>query len=33
MTSEFDSIFMFQFSPRPGTRAYDMKEDFIEKDY
>ena len=32
MTSEFDSIFMFQFSPRPGTRAYDMKEDFIEKD-
>ena len=32
MTSEFDSIFMFQFSPRPGTRAYDMKEEFIEKD-
>ena len=32
MSSEFDSIFMFQFSPRPGTRAYDMKEDFIEKD-
>jgi tRNA-2-methylthio-N6-dimethylallyladenosine synthase len=32
MISEFDSIFMFQFSPRPGTRAYDMKEDFIEKD-
>ncbi|NDB29320.1 tRNA (N6-isopentenyl adenosine(37)-C2)-methylthiotransferase MiaB, partial [archaeon] len=32
MTSEFDSIFMFQFSPRPGTRAYDMKEDFIEKE-
>ena len=31
-TSEFDSIFMFQFSPRPGTRAYDMKEEFIEKD-
>ena len=30
--SEFDSIFMFQFSPRPGTRAYDMKEDFIEKE-
>ena len=25
MTSEFDSIFMFQFSPRPCTRAYDMK--------
>ena len=32
MTSEFDSIFMFQFSPRPGTRAYDMKEEFIDKD-
>ncbi len=32
MTSEFDSIFMFQFSPRPGTRAYDMKDDFIEKE-
>ena len=32
MTSKFDSIFMFQFSPRPGTRAYDMKEEFIEKD-
>ena len=31
-TSEFDSIFMFQFSPRTGTRAYDMKEDFIEKE-
>lgn len=32
MSSEFDSIFMFQFSPRPGTRAYDMKDDFIEKE-
>ena len=32
MSSRFDSIFMFQFSPRPGTRAYDMKDDFIEKE-
>jgi len=32
MSSEFDSIFMFQFSPRPGTRAYDMKDDFIKKE-
>ena len=32
MSSEFDSIFMFQFSPRPGTRAYNMKDDFIEKE-
>ena len=31
-TSEFDSIFMFQFSPRPGTRAYDMNDEFIEKE-
>jgi tRNA-2-methylthio-N6-dimethylallyladenosine synthase len=29
--SEFDSIFMFQFSPRPGTRANEMVDDFIEK--
>ena len=30
--AEFDSIYMFQFSPRPGTAAYDMSEDFIDKD-
>ena len=29
--SEFDSIFMFQFSPRPGTRANEMVDDFIDK--
>ena len=30
--AEFDAIYMFQFSPRPGTAAYDMSEDFIDKD-
>jgi len=30
--AEFDSIYMFQFSPRPGTAAYDMSEDFIDKE-
>lgn len=29
--AEFDSIYMFQFSPRPGTAAYDMPEDFIDQ--
>ena len=29
--SQFDSIYMFKFSPRPGTSAFDMKSDFIEK--
>ena len=29
---EFDSIYMFQFSPRPGTRAQDMESSFISKD-
>jgi len=29
--SQFDSIYMFQFSPRPGTPAYEMKEEFISK--
>ena len=29
--SQFDSIYMFKFSPRPGTPAFDMKSDFIEK--
>jgi tRNA-2-methylthio-N6-dimethylallyladenosine synthase len=26
---QFDSAFMFIFSPRPGTRAADMAEDFV----
>ena len=30
--SEFDSIYMFQFSPRPGTAAYNMESEFIDKD-
>ena len=30
--AEFDSIYMFQFSPRPGTAAYDMSEAFIDKE-
>ncbi|MAR44323.1 MAG: tRNA (N6-isopentenyl adenosine(37)-C2)-methylthiotransferase MiaB [Flavobacteriaceae bacterium] len=30
--SEFDSIYMFQFSPRPGTAAYNMETEFIDKD-
>ena len=30
--SEFDSIYMFQYSPRPGTVAYNMKSEFINKD-
>ena len=29
--AEFDSIYMFQFSPRPGTAAYDMSEDYIDQ--
>ena len=29
---EFDSVYMFQFSPRPGTKAQDMEENFINKD-
>ena len=30
--SEFDSIYMFQYSPRPGTAAYNMESEFINKD-
>ena len=30
--SEFDSIYMFQFSPRPGTAAYNLKSEYIDKD-
>ncbi len=29
---EFDSVYMFQFSPRPGTKAQDMEDNFIGKD-
>ncbi len=29
---EFDSVYMFQFSPRPGTKAQDMEDNFISKD-
>ncbi len=30
--SQFDSIYMFKFSPRPGTVAYNMSEQFVSKD-
>tara|TARA_B100001113_G_scaffold239593_1_gene197013 strand:- start:622 stop:1998 length:1377 start_codon:yes stop_codon:yes gene_type:complete len=30
--AEFDSIYMFQYSPRPGTAAYDMSEDYIDQE-
>ena len=29
---EFDSVYMFQFSPRPGTKAYDMEDDYVDQD-
>ena len=29
--SEFDSVYMFKFSPRPGTVAFNMKDQFVEK--
>jgi len=29
--SKFDSVYMFKFSPRPGTPAFDMVEKFVEK--
>ena len=29
---EFDSVYMFQFSPRPGTIAYDMKDNYVDQD-
>ena len=29
---EFDSVYMFQFSPRPGTRAYDMEDEYVDQD-
>ena len=30
--SKFDLVYMFKFSPRPGTLAYDMKDEFIGND-
>ena len=30
--SEFDSIYMFKFSPRPGTLAFDMNDQFVDKE-
>ena len=30
--SKFDLVYMFKFSPRPGTLAYDMKDDYISND-
>ena len=30
--SQFDSVYMFKFSPRPGTLAFNMSEQFVSKD-
>jgi tRNA-2-methylthio-N6-dimethylallyladenosine synthase len=30
--SQFDSVYMFKFSPRPGTVAYNISEQFVSKD-
>ncbi len=30
--SKFDAVYMFQFSPRPGTKANEYKDEFIKKD-
>ena len=30
--AEFDSIYMFKFSPRPGTVAFDMDKEFIDNE-
>lgn len=30
--SQFDAVYMFKFSPRPGTTANTMDDDFIEKE-
>ena len=30
--AEFDSIYMFKFSPRPGTVAFDMDNEFIDNE-
>jgi len=29
--SKFDAVYMFKFSPRPGTKASDYKDEFIDK--
>ena len=28
---EFDAVYMFKFSPRPGTKASDFKDEFIDQ--
>ena len=28
---KFDAVYMFKFSPRPGTKASDFKDEFIDK--
>ena len=30
--AEFDSVYMFKFSPRPGTVAHKMNEEFVPKE-
>ncbi len=30
--SKFDAVYMFQFSPRPGTKANEYKDEFIKQD-
>ena len=30
--SKFDAVYMFQFSPRPGTKANEYKDEFIQQD-
>ena len=30
--SKFDAVYMFQFSPRPGTKANEYNDEFINKD-
>ena len=30
--AEFDSIYMFKFSPRPGTVAFDMDNEYIDNE-
>ena len=29
---QFDAVYMFKFSPRPGTRANYMKDEFVENE-
>tara|TARA_B100001250_G_scaffold6213_1_gene5224 strand:+ start:1324 stop:2700 length:1377 start_codon:yes stop_codon:yes gene_type:complete len=30
--AEFDAVYMFKFSPRPGTKASEYKEDFVDNE-